>query len=103
MAEETMQTNQARPGLYVGVWCALLILTAATVAVSRLQIVSFAALVSVGIASVKSFLVLTFFMHLKHEPPILKVMLVIAVAALALIILLTFTDVWYRWGAHAHP
>ncbi len=103
MADGIVPLHQARPRVYLLTWLALLALTAATVAVSRLNLVSFAAVVSIGIATVKSFLVLMLFMHLKEEPIILKVMLVVAVGALALIILLTFTDIWFRWGTHAHP
>jgi len=103
MGDGRMPLHHVKTGTYIVVWGLLLALTVVTVAVSRLEFLSFAALVAIGIASVKSFLVLTYFMHLKYEPLILKVMLVVAVAALALIILLTFTDVWYRWGVHAHP
>jgi caa(3)-type oxidase subunit IV len=52
-------------------------------------------------ATVKSGLVVLFFMHLKDEPWIVRVMLVIAIAALALIMLLTFSDVLFREGADA--
>lgn len=103
MSDGIVPLNNVRTKSYVMTWAALMALTAVTVAVSRLNLLSFAAVVSIGIASLKSFLVLMFFMHLKEEPLILKVMLVVAVSALALIILLTFTDVWFRWGSHAHP
>jgi len=36
-------------------------------------------------------------MHLRDEPLILKVMLFIALFALTLIVLLTFSDVWFRY------
>ena len=44
----------------------------------------------------KGSLVLTYFMHLREEPWILKAMLIIALLALTLIIALTFADVLYR-------
>lgn len=103
MGDGTAPLDQVRIRPYLLTWAVLLVLTAATVAVSRLSLLSFAAIVSIGIASLKSFLVLMFFMHLREEPLILKVMLVVALAALALIMLLTFSDVWFRWGSHAHP
>jgi hypothetical protein len=41
-------------------------------------------------------IVLTYFMHLKHEGRFLKIMLLVAVATLTAFIALTFVDVWYR-------
>jgi hypothetical protein len=36
-------------------------------------------------------------MHLKQEPWILKIMLFLALLALTLIVLLTFSDTWFRY------
>jgi cytochrome c oxidase subunit 4 len=84
---------------YIYVWIALLLLLAATVAIARGQLLAqYSVLGSLFIASVKAGLVLTFFMHLKYEPPFLKTMLFFALLALTLIIGLTFSDVWYRYG-----
>jgi cytochrome c oxidase subunit 4 len=96
MNERELSASVVKYRVYVFVWLSLLALTAATVAVARLHLTSYAVLVAIFIASAKSGLVLTFFMHLKEEPLILKVMLFIALFALTLIVLLTFTDVWYR-------
>ena len=41
-------------------------------------------------------LVLLFFMHLRSEGRFLKIMLGTALGALTLIIILTFSDVWFR-------
>lgn len=81
---------------YAYVWLALLVLTATTVAVARLHLTKYAIIVAILIATSKAGLVITYFMHLKYEPVILKVMLFVALLALMLIILLTFSDVWYR-------
>ena len=48
------------------------------------------------IASVKAGLVLWFFMHLKYERLLFRLMLIVPVATITLIIWLTFIDVWYR-------
>ena len=53
-------------------------------------------LVNLLIASSKASLVLWFFMHLKYEARLLKVMLLIPIATLTIIIGLTFFDIWYR-------
>ncbi|HAM51060.1 MAG TPA: cytochrome-c oxidase [Nitrospiraceae bacterium] len=83
--------------VYLFVWLCLVGLTATTVAVAKLHLTNYAALAAIFIASTKSGLVLTFFMHLKEEPLILKVMLFLALFALTLIVLLTFSDVWFRY------
>jgi cytochrome c oxidase subunit 4 len=84
-------------GTYTAVWLALLILLAATIAVSRLQLLArLSVLGSLGIASIKAGLVLAFFMHLKYEGRFLKGILTITLSALTLLIGLTFVDVWYR-------
>lgn len=82
---------------YVFVWLCLLALTATTVAVARLHLTDYAALAAIFIATTKAGLVVTFFMHLRHEPWILKIMLFVALFALTLIVLLTFSDVWIRY------
>jgi cytochrome c oxidase subunit 4 len=58
-------------------------------------------LVAIAIATVKSGIVVFFFMHLREEPWIVKVMLLLALLALALIILLTFSDILFREGSDA--
>jgi len=84
-------------GTYTIVWLALLLLLAATIAIAKLQLLArFSVLGSLAIASVKAGLVLAFFMHLKYEGRFLKGMLALALAALTLLIGLTFVDVWYR-------
>jgi cytochrome c oxidase subunit 4 len=88
--------RHARSGSYVTVWLLLLVLTAVTVAVARLHLSRFAVTLAILIATIKGSLVLTYFMHLREEPWILKAMLFIALLAMTLIIALTFSDVLYR-------
>ncbi len=83
--------------MYALVWLCLLALTATTVAVAKLHLTNYAVVAAIGIATIKASLVVTFFMHLRHEPLILKVMLFLALCALTLIVLLTFSDVWFRY------
>jgi cytochrome c oxidase subunit 4 len=86
----------ARYRIYVYVWLSLIALTALTVSVARLHLTSYAILIAILIATTKASVVVTFFMHLRNEPLILKLMLFIALLAFTLIALLTFSDVWYR-------
>jgi len=78
------------------VWAALLVLLGLTIAVARLQVVSWSGVLNLIIATAKAGLVLLFFMNLRSEGRFLKVMLGVALAALTVIIILTFSDVWFR-------
>jgi len=82
---------------YFIVWICLLILTAATVAVSNLELGKHGALTSIIIASVKASLILLFFMHLKYERFLIKAMLLLTIMTIAVIVGLTFSDVWFRY------
>jgi cytochrome c oxidase subunit 4 len=101
MMEKEPLLRGFRIGTYVMAWMGLLGLTATAVAFVRLRLTDFAMLVAIAIATVKSGMVIFFFMHLKEEPWIVKVMLLIALLALALIILLTFSDILFREGSDA--
>lgn len=81
---------------FVIVWALLLVLTAITVAVSRAHLGALNIWVALGIASLKSGLVIFFFMHLKYERPLFKIILLITLVTLATFIGLTFFDVHYR-------
>ena len=78
------------------VWATLLVLTAVTVGVSMLDLGALNIWTALGIATLKSSLVVLYFMHLKHEPRLLKICLFIALLTLATFIGLTFFDVLYR-------
>jgi cytochrome c oxidase subunit IV len=97
MKERYTEDYLVPTGTYTAVWLTLLVLLAATIAVTRLQLLGrFSVLGSLAIASMKAGLVLAFFMHLKYEGLFLKGMLALTVFALTLLIGLTFVDVWYR-------
>lgn len=97
MNEKELSLQIPKSRIYIFVWVCLLVLTASTVAIAKIHLTEYAVIVAIFIATLKSSLVLTFFMHLKDEPLILKVMLFIALFALTLIVLLTFSDVWFRY------
>jgi cytochrome c oxidase subunit IV len=93
----TEQAHAAVPyRTFVIVWALLLVLTAITVAVSRIHLGALNIWVALGIASLKSGLVIFFFMHLKYERPLFKIILLITLVTLATFIGLTFFDVHYR-------
>jgi len=93
----TEQAHAAVPyRTFVIVWALLLVLTATTVAVSRIHLGALNIWVALGIASLKSALVIFFFMHLKYERLLFKLLLLLALVTLATFIGLTFFDVLYR-------
>ena len=97
MKEPATEMHIVSSRIYAAVWLALLLLLAATLAVSRLQLLArYSVLGSLLIATVKAGLVLAFFMHLKYEGKFLKAILALTLAALMLFIGMTFVDVWYR-------
>ncbi|PLX83040.1 MAG: cytochrome-c oxidase [Desulfuromonas sp.] len=80
----------------IAVWLALLILTAITVAAAQIDLGELNIWVALGIASVKSSLVIAVFMHMKYEKPLFQVFLLVALLTLAIFIGFTFFDVLYR-------
>ncbi len=83
-------------GAYSLVWAALMLLLAATIAVTKLDVSRYSVLLNLLISTVKAGLVLFFFMHLKYERWFLKTLLFMVLATLASVIALFFSDVWYR-------
>jgi cytochrome c oxidase subunit IV len=97
MVRENIDAHQVTYMTYVVVWVMLLALLCVTIAVVKLNMLeNYNVLASLFIASLKSLLVLFYFMHLKYEGRLVKGMLALAVGTLTLIIVLTFSDVWYR-------
>jgi cytochrome c oxidase subunit 4 len=78
------------------VWLILLALTALTVWVSRLDLGVNRVWGALAIASLKSGLVIAFFMHMKYEGRLLRWLLFVALLTLAIFIGFTFFDVLYR-------
>jgi cytochrome c oxidase subunit 4 len=78
------------------VWLALLALTGLTVAVTRINLGGYKVLGALGIACLKSGLVIAFFMHMKYEGRLLRGFLFVALLTLAIFIGFTFFDVLYR-------
>lgn len=78
------------------VWIGLIVLTGLTVVVAGTNLGSLSVLTAIAIAAIKTTLVLLFFMHLKYESGLLKLMVIIAVLVMAIFIGFTFFDVSYR-------
>jgi cytochrome c oxidase subunit 4 len=74
----------------------LLSLTLISVLVTQIHFSTFSVGVALIIASVKVSLVLIFFMHLKHESNIIKVMVAGVFILFAIVVLITFIDYLLR-------
>jgi cytochrome c oxidase subunit 4 len=86
------KTHIVRYGTYVLVWLALVSFTGITVAVAGINLGGFTITAALLIASVKSILVLTIFMHLRFEDKVFKIFVFVAFVTLAVFIGLTFFD-----------
>ena len=80
----------------VGIWLALLALTALTVAITRVELGGYKVLGALTIACAKAGLVIAVFMHMKYEGKLLRWLLFLALLTLAVFIGFTFFDVLYR-------
>ena len=78
------------------IWIALLILTALTVGISRVELGGYKVAAALAIACLKAGLVIAIFMHMKYEGRLLRWLLFLALITLAIFIGLTFFDVLYR-------
>lgn len=79
-------------GIYILVWLALMALTAVTVAVAGMNIERFTVATALIIASVKAYLVLTIFMHLRSESKAFVVFVLVALFFLGISFVLLFAD-----------
>lgn len=83
-------------GTYVLIWLALLVFTALTVSVAGMDLGRLSVITALAVATAKSGLVLNYFMHLKYEDRVFKIMLLVSIVTLATILGLTFFDIAYR-------
>lgn len=82
---------------YLVIWASLLVLTVITITTANLNMGRLGIIIVLAIASFKSTLVLLYFMHLRYEKQtLIKILIPISMALLAIFIGLTFTDVVAR-------
>ncbi|MGD1007627.1 MAG: cytochrome C oxidase subunit IV family protein [Ignavibacteriaceae bacterium] len=79
-------------GIYVLVWLALVALTGLTAAVAGINFGKLSIVVALLIAVVKSYLVLTEFMHLKSEERTFKAFIFVALFFILISLTLLFSD-----------
>ena len=74
----------------------LLALTTITILVIKLHLGAFTVAMALTLASIKTAIVLTYFMHLKFENLILRLMVGGVFLLFAIIIVITFIDYYFR-------
>ena len=79
-------------GIYVLVWLGLLALTGLTVAVAGIHIGGLTIATALIIASVKAYLVLSIFMHLRSEGKVFTIFVLVALFFLLISLVLLFSD-----------
>ncbi|MFA7421213.1 MAG: cytochrome C oxidase subunit IV family protein [Melioribacteraceae bacterium] len=90
------KNNHPGYSTYFFVWLALLAFTSITVTVAGINLGKYTMLVALGIAAVKSILVVNIFMHIKFEEKIFKVFIALSFSTLLIIFILTSFDIIYR-------
>lgn len=75
---------------------ALLALTFASIAITNIELGAYTVAGALVFAVVKSFLVLTYFMHLKYDKPYIRIMVGFVFAIFVVVIVITFLDYLYR-------
>jgi cytochrome c oxidase subunit 4 len=96
MATEASEQHSVTYGKLAATWLVLMTLTALTIWVSGLNLGAIRVWTALAIASMKAGLVIAIFMQMKYEGRLLKWLLFLALATLAVFIGLTFVDVLYR-------
>ncbi len=79
--------------LYLGIWITLLIGTGLTVAVAKIPLGPFNAIVALSIATIKATLVVLFFMHVKYtHEKLTRVVIISALFWLFILLALSMAD-----------
>lgn len=82
--------------LYVIVLLALLVLTFLSVGITSIELGEYTVAAALLFAVLKSYLVLTYFMHLKYDKPYIKIMVGFVFVIFLVMIVVTFLDYLYR-------
>ena len=81
---------------YFLILLALVTLTFASVGITSIELGEYTVAGALLFSTIKTFLVLTFFMHLKYDKPYIKIMVGFVFAIFVVTIIITFLDYLYR-------
>lgn len=82
--------------VYIIVLLALLALTFASIGITGIELGAYTVAGALLFACVKSYLVLTYFMHLKYDKKYIVAMVAFVFAIFFVMIIITFLDYFYR-------
>ena len=80
----------------LGVLGVLIIFTLISVAITQIELAQWSTAAALLLAGIKSTLVLLIFMHLKYDMRIFRVMVGLIIALLAVVIIVTMLDYFFR-------
>ena len=95
-AHEEAHSHEMTYGTYIMVWLGLVALTAITVTIAGIHLGSLTLIAAMVIASIKTVLVVTFFMHVKFDNITIKVFIFVCLLIFIIIMILTFSDLSFR-------
>ncbi|WP_321289263.1 cytochrome C oxidase subunit IV family protein [uncultured Sunxiuqinia sp.] len=81
---------------YIVILLLLLLLTFISIEITHIELGSYTVAGALILASIKSSLVLTYFMHLKFDKPYIKIMVGFVLLIFIAVIVVTFLDYYYR-------
>ncbi|MEZ5103896.1 MAG: cytochrome C oxidase subunit IV family protein [Draconibacterium sp.] len=82
--------------VYILILIALIALTLASIWITSIELGEYTVAGALILASIKSFLVLTYFMHLKYDKGYIKAMVGFVFAIFLVVTIITFLDYLYR-------
>jgi cytochrome c oxidase subunit 4 len=82
--------------LYVIILLALLALTFSSIAITEIDLGAYTVGGALIFAIIKSYLVLTYFMHLKYDKPYIKIMVAFVFSIFVVVLVVTMLDYLYR-------
>jgi len=99
--EHQEEIHVVKPPVYLGIFLALLCLTALTTGISFIDLGVFNAVIALLIACFKASLVVLFFMHIHYSSRLLKMTVGAGLFTFGLLLVLTMSDyisrAWGRW------
>ncbi len=81
---------------YFIILIALIILTLSSIEITSIELAEYTVAAALIFAVIKSYLVLTYFMHLKYDKRYIKIMVGFVFAIFLVVIIITFLDYLYR-------
>jgi cytochrome c oxidase subunit 4 len=87
-----MAHSRSQVRVYAITFVALLLLLGLTVEAARHDLGRWNFIVAVAIATVKALLIVLYFMHVRHSPPLTRLVVAAGIVWLAIMFALTFAD-----------